>query len=201
MSETPDPHAADKLEVELARLLAPGRAGGAHALDRLRSDAARARPASDDGARVYPPPRDAAGKPIVADAVATVHEATLRRLAATAPPPAAPAPAAGQGVKHDAGKLRLDLLPTDALEAVARILTHGAAKYGDRNWEAGMSWRRLDAALERHLFAWRRGEERDAESGQPHLAHAACCVLLLLAYAERGVGLDDRVAAERRRAP
>lgn len=167
---------------EIARRFAP-RPGLAHAMDRLKSDAERARPAPDDGARVTSPPRDAAGKPIVA-----------------AEPAPADAPAPVEGVKHDAGKLRFDLVPSDAVEAVARILTHGAAKYGERNWEAGMSWRRVDAALERHLFAWRRGEERDAESGEPHLAHAACCLLFLLAYAERGVGLDDRVTAERRRA-
>jgi hypothetical protein len=33
---------------------------------------------------------------------------------------------------------------------------------------------------------------RDHESGRSHLAHAACCVLFLLAYERRKVGTDDR---------
>lgn len=59
-----------------------------------------------------------------------------------------------EGVKFDSGKLRMDLLPTDALEALARILTDGADKYGARNWEKGMAWSRPYAALLRHLLAW-----------------------------------------------
>ena len=96
------------------------------------------------------------------------------------------------GVKHDAGKLPLDLLPFDALDSVAAVLAHGAAKYEARNWELGMRWGRLFGAALRHLFAWGRGERLDPESGLPHLAHAACCVLFLLAYELRGVGQDDR---------
>jgi hypothetical protein len=97
-----------------------------------------------------------------------------------------------EGVKHDAGKAPLDLLPFDAMESVAAVLEHGAAKYQARNWERGMRWGRLSGAALRHLFAWGRGERLDPESGLPHLAHAACCVLFLLAYELRGIGQDDR---------
>ena len=96
------------------------------------------------------------------------------------------------GVKHDKGKSPWHLLPTDALRAVVRVLGHGAVKYGDRNWERGMDWSRFYSALQRHITAWWDGEDKDAESGLPHLAHAACCVLFLLAYALRGAGRDDR---------
>ena len=41
------------------------------------------------------------------------------------------------GVKHDSGKLRMDLVPPEAIKAMADVLTSGAAKYGDRNWEKG----------------------------------------------------------------
>lgn len=81
------------------------------------------------------------------------------------------------GTKHDTGKLPLHLLPTDALEEVARVLSFGAAKYSERNWETGMAWSRLYAAALRHLWAWWRGADRDEETGLSHLAHAACCVL------------------------
>lgn len=101
-----------------------------------------------------------------------------------------------EGVKHDALKVRLDLLPADALGEVGKVLTFGAAKYGERNWEAGMAWQRLYGAALRHLFAWQRGEDRDAETGLPHLAHAACCVLFLLAYSARGLPGDDRPRGE-----
>ena len=96
------------------------------------------------------------------------------------------------GIKFDEGKLRYDLLPPDSLQEIAEILTIGAAKYGDRNWEQGMSWSRVFAAAMRHLWAWWRGEGIDKEDGKSHLAHAACCVMFLQAYALRQRGNDDR---------
>jgi hypothetical protein len=97
-----------------------------------------------------------------------------------------------EGVKHDTGKLRFDLLPVDSIREVVWVLMFGSAKYGDRNWETGMAYSRLYAAALRHLMAWWEGEERDPESNLPHLAHAICCVLFLLSYSLRGRGSDDR---------
>lgn len=96
------------------------------------------------------------------------------------------------GIKHDQGKIRTDLLPFDALEEVAQVLTFGAIKYGDRNWENGFNYGRLIGATLRHIFAFARGEDADKESGRSHLAHAACCILMLLALTLRGHGKDDR---------
>jgi len=101
-------------------------------------------------------------------------------------------PVSKPATKHDDGKPRADLLPPDALLEVAKVLDYGARKYAPRNWEKGLAWGRLSGALLRHLWAWMRGEERDLESGLPHLAHMACCALMLLASALRGVGEDDR---------
>lgn len=97
-----------------------------------------------------------------------------------------------EGKKFDQGKLPWHLLPPDALDAVLDVLNYGADKYGARNWEAGMDWSRPFSALMRHMWAWWRGEDIDQESGKSHLAHAACCVLFLLAYTQRGKGTDDR---------
>lgn len=97
-----------------------------------------------------------------------------------------------EGRKDDQGKLPWHLLPGDALEAIVRVLQFGAEKYGERNWEKGMAWSRVYSALCRHMWAWWRGEESDRETGLPHLAHAGCCVLFLLAFALRGDGDDDR---------
>lgn len=96
------------------------------------------------------------------------------------------------GWKMDAGKPRLDLLAPEMLFGVSEILAFGAAKYGERNWEAGMSWGRCFGALMRHMWAWWRGEKADAETGKSHLLHAGCCLMFLIAYEERAVGTDDR---------
>ena len=96
------------------------------------------------------------------------------------------------GWKQDGGKPRMDLIAPEMLFGVAEVLRFGAAKYAERNWENGMSWGRCFGALMRHLWAWWRGEAKDAETGFSHLWHAACCLMFLIAYEERKVGTDDR---------
>lgn len=96
------------------------------------------------------------------------------------------------GWKYDAGKPRLDLIAPEFLTGTADILAFGAEKYGERNWEAGMSWSRPFAALMRHMWAWWAGEEKDAETGKSHLWHAACCLMFLIAFEARNTGKDDR---------
>ena len=97
-----------------------------------------------------------------------------------------------EAVKHDGGKARYDLLPTEYLEATAMVLGFGANKYGQRNWEQGMSWGRVFAALMRHMWAWWRRDASDPETGMSHLWHAACCLMFLVAYEQRRNGTDDR---------
>lgn len=89
------------------------------------------------------------------------------------------------GVKYDAEKPRWDLLPVSAATAVVRVLTLGARKYSPDNWRRveGRRWRYYGAAL-RHLTAWWSGEKLDSETGENHLAHAACCILFLLSEDE-----------------
>ena len=98
----------------------------------------------------------------------------------------------GEAVKYDQGKLRYDLIPPEALEELVRVYSFGAAKYDQDQWRLGMSWRRVFAAIMRHTWAWMRGEDRDSESGLPHLAHAAWGCFTLLAYGKGGLGQDDR---------
>jgi len=97
-----------------------------------------------------------------------------------------------EGIKFDQEKVRYDLLPPELLEGIAQILTFGASKYGDRNWELGMEWMRVFGALQRHLWAWRRGENLDPETGKSHLWHAGCCIAFLITYEARTVGKDNR---------
>lgn len=103
--------------------------------------------------------------------------------------------ASGKGTKDDFEKVRLDLLPTEALESVARVLEAGARKYSEFNWRNGMTWRRPAAAALRHIFLWLRGHDIDdgpGGTGQPHIACAICMLLFLLTYILTGTGSDDR---------
>lgn len=86
------------------------------------------------------------------------------------------------GMKHDGGKLDYTLLPWDGLEEVVKVLEFGAKKYSRDNWrKVDSADTRYLAAAFRHLIAHNSGEVNDPESGLPHLAHAGCCVLFLLA--------------------
>ena len=97
-----------------------------------------------------------------------------------------------EGRKDDGDKVRLELLPSEIIEALGKVLTFGAVKYDDRNWEKGMKWSRVFGAAMRHMWAWWRGEKADPETGYSHLWHAAACISFLVAYEERQVGEDDR---------
>lgn len=96
-----------------------------------------------------------------------------------------------EGVKFDIDKIRMELLPPELMTAVATILTFGATKYTDRNWEKGMKWSRVYGALLRHLVAWSSGEKTDPETGKSHLWHAGCCIAFLITYEMREVGEND----------
>ncbi len=82
--------------------------------------------------------------------------------------------------KDDAEKPRWDLLPTRAVASIVDVLTFGARKYAPHAWRnVPEGQRRYLAAAYRHIIAWHQGEKKDPESGLPHLAHAACCLLFL----------------------
>jgi hypothetical protein len=89
------------------------------------------------------------------------------------------------GVKHDEGKLRYDLIPPEALEALCAVLGYGAEKYSQRNWEKGIADSRLFAAAQRHLWAAHGGELLDPESGFPHDWHAFCNIAMKIALDKR----------------
>jgi hypothetical protein len=87
-----------------------------------------------------------------------------------------------QGIKHDDDKVRYDLMPVEAEHAVARVLTHGAHKYSDRNWENGIRYGRCYAAARRHMADWWQGKLYDDATGEHILAHAVCEVMFLITY-------------------
>lgn len=85
-----------------------------------------------------------------------------------------------KGTKNDQDKLMYELLPAQTIQDLVRVLTFGAKKYSPDNWKkVPHATRRYYAALMRHVEAWRMGEEKDPESGLPHLSHALCCLVFL----------------------
>lgn len=89
------------------------------------------------------------------------------------------------GVKFDRNKPMWSLVPPGPMEEVVEVLTYGANKYSPDNWQHvdDPDTRYFNAAM-RHIWAWRQGEQFDAESHKSHLAHAVCCLLFLLAFDE-----------------
>jgi Domain of unknown function (DUF5664) len=104
----------------------------------------------------------------------------------------------GGGTKYDQGKLRLELVPVEAVEAIARAMTYGANKYGDWNWSKGIDHMRLVGAALRHLTAYMRGEDLDKESNNSHLDHALASLAMLRASVQNNLGKDDRPTYNRK---
>ena len=82
--------------------------------------------------------------------------------------------------RFNAGKVEFDDLPLMGLVEVAKVGAYGRNKYAKHNWrgEAPTS-QYINCAL-RHIFKFVYGEQRDAESSQKHIAHAAWNLLTLL---------------------
>jgi hypothetical protein len=87
----------------------------------------------------------------------------------------------------------------DTVGEMVEVLTFGADKYEDRNWEKGIKYGRVFGALMRHLTSWWmakiRGQDGiDPETGMSQLSHAQCCLHFLATYEGRGTytEFDDR---------
>jgi hypothetical protein len=105
-----------------------------------------------------------------------------------------------EGVKHDQGKMRYDLIPVLPLLELAKVYTIGAKKYDDNNWRKGMNFGRIIAALQRHLEKWKVGWREDATDGQHHLSSVMWCAATLIQFEfmamhdpEFAQNFDDRV--------
>jgi len=101
------------------------------------------------------------------------------------------------GIKHDQGKIPLSILTKESLEAEAKALAYGAAKYGRQNYKKGMEWSRVIDATLRHITAFNSGEDFDPESGLNHIAHAKTNLAMLIYYYENKIGKDDRYKGDK----
>lgn len=92
--------------------------------------------------------------------------------------------------KFDDNKLRTDLMPPEIQMLIDHVFTIGAAKYADDNWKKGFDWKRVKAAMKRHIQFWELGETLDPD-GQHHLASVAWCAIVLMYFEMYGIGKDD----------
>jgi len=98
------------------------------------------------------------------------------------------------GAQRRDRKPRLDLIPFEFLESVARVLSSGAVKYGPYNWKRGQKQFFLDAW--NHAFVHlERFKEGDAS--EDHLAHLACNVAFLIWAVKNGVVAQEDFGCSR----
>jgi hypothetical protein len=86
-----------------------------------------------------------------------------------------------EGLKHDGGKLEINLLIFKYLFGVIKVLMFGAKKYKPNSWQNVENGAvRYYAALGRHYFAMQKDDVSldlnalDEESGLPHVWHMQC---------------------------
>ena len=75
-----------------------------------------------------------------------------------------------KSLKYDKDKVRMDLVPLECVESIAKVLMYGAKKYADNSWQDLPDfWKRYKAALLIHLTEIDKGELIDKESGLYHI--------------------------------
>ncbi len=109
-----------------------------------------------------------------------------------------------KGLRYNEGKIRFELLPSNALKEWASVMTYGANKYtvkddkgniivnGANNWRNGLPWMDVYASALRHLEDFKAGIDNDSESGLKHLGHAMCNIGFLMEYYKLCPELDNR---------
>jgi hypothetical protein len=94
--------------------------------------------------------------------------------------------------RFNSGKMPVSLVPASYTAYCTAGLAYGALKYAEHNWRRGDKWTKVYESMQRHLDAFREGEDIDAESGLPHLALAGCNLAFLTEFYDKGLGTDDR---------
>lgn len=105
---------------------------------------------------------------------------------------------AGDDLKHDAGKPRLELIDVWAERLLGMVLTAGALEYKPEGWrrlntEEGRA--RVVGSLMRHLAAYRGMPSdltaMDEQYGLPHSAHLLACAMFLAAFDAENLHAED----------
>lgn len=103
------------------------------------------------------------------------------------------------GLRLNAGKNRLELLPEIWSWALADVMTQGAKKYDARNWEKGMDWSSMIGCMHRHIAKFQGGQrydgagfdKKEGTTGCHELAMVAWNALALMLYDLKGIGNND----------
>lgn len=86
----------------------------------------------------------------------------------------------GSGARANRGKVALSLFPMHLLAGASRIFMGGALKYAEWNWAKGMPHSTcIDCFLRHFNKYWYLGEDIDDESGEHHLDHMICNLIML----------------------
>lgn len=102
-------------------------------------------------------------------------------------------PEASTGAKREKlGSIRYDFMPAKIVnESYARVAAFGAKKYDVDNWQKGLPQSQIAASLQRHLWDWFEGEDKDSESELSHLDHVLWNAVALVYNESKGI-MDDR---------
>lgn len=95
------------------------------------------------------------------------------------------------------GKVPMEYLVYSVLADDAQCHKNGADKYGVRNWRLDrILASTYEGAMLRHFLAWASGEDKDPDSGLPHLIHLRACCAVVLDAEVHGTLIDDRDRVE-----
>lgn len=101
-------------------------------------------------------------------------------------------PDANPKTRVGARKLPLHLVPPTAVAHMALAFADGGSKYQPFNWRAEpISASVYYGAARRHIDAWWEGEDLAPDSRAHHLAHAMCCLAMILDTMDRPGCLND----------
>ena len=77
--------------------------------------------------------------------------------------------------RNDVGKIRLDLIPPEALLELGEVFGEGAVRHGDENWKKGMPNSVVLNHMMRHLLLYMTGDRIEPHMGKVMFG---CCVLI-----------------------
>ena len=88
--------------------------------------------------------------------------------------------------RNDIGKIRLDLIPPEALLELGEVFGEGAVTHGDDNWKKGMPNGVVVNHMLRHLLLYLKGNRTELHMGKVMFG---CCVLIW--NEENNVNMED----------
>jgi len=94
----------------------------------------------------------------------------------------------GSKRESNEGRGRFDLLPYEAIEALAKWYEAGAKKYGDRNWEKGISVKDCINRMIRHAIKAGNGWE-----DEDHLSAVMWNAATAITMIQRRPDCDDHI--------